>query len=375
MGETLTNLAGEYPPQSRDALLALAEKIRIRNEREILEGLAALAADIGLDDMVNVGLEPDVNPQLMDALDTYPPIKEDLLATGELNQGQINNIKGKYFETLVEKRLNDGEALGELQLEPGQTARLATSASQKGWDLEIIDENGESVELLQLKATESMSYVKNALENHPDYHIVVPSEMDSASHELIGTDISHADLQTEAAADNVLEQLEEQTEGILENVADVSTEFALDSRAHWHPRYSGHHWRLPLLNWSSHPQRSHLRHRQFTPPGRHLEQHRLRTGRNWIGNGGAPRYLGVASSRYPHLCSSVPRRRPSPPCSGVERPPLPFPPTPHSSFQRICRLTSRYYLGDYSCRNCAIQDGGNCTYQPPGIPEVLQSPF
>ena len=227
MGETLTNLAGEYPPQSRDALLALAEKIRIRNEREILE-LAALAADIGLDDMVNVGLEPDVNPQLMDALDTYPPIKEDLLATGELNQGQINNIKGKYFEALVEKRLNDGEALGELQLESGQTARLATSASQKGWDLEIIDENGESVELLQLKATESMSYVKNALENHPDYHIVVPSEMDSASHELIGTDISHADLQTEAAADNVLEQLEEQTEGILENVADVSTEFALD---------------------------------------------------------------------------------------------------------------------------------------------------
>ena len=227
MGESLTALAEEYPPQSRDALLALAEKFRIRNEKEVLE-IAALAADIGLDDMVNLGLEPDDNPQLVEALNTYPPIKEDLLATGELSQGQINNIKGKYFETLVRDRLNDGEALGELQLEPGQTAKLATSASQKGWDLEIIDENGDAVELLQLKATESMSYVKGALENHPDYRIVVPSEMDSASHEIIGTDVSHADLKAEAAADNVLEQVEEQTEGALENVVDLSTEFALD---------------------------------------------------------------------------------------------------------------------------------------------------
>ena len=227
MGESLTAIAEEYPPQSRDALLALAEKLRIRNEKEVLE-IAALAADIGLDDMVNLGLEPDANPQLVEALNTYPPIKEDLLATGELSQGQINNIKGKYFETLVRDRLNDGEALGELQLEPDQIARLATSASQKGWDLEIIDEDGEAVELLQLKATESMSYVKDALKNHPDYRIVVPSEMDSTSHEIIGTDVSHADLIAEAAEDNVLQQFEEQTEGILQHVADVSTEFALD---------------------------------------------------------------------------------------------------------------------------------------------------
>ena len=227
MVESLTDLAEEYPSQPLDALLALAEKLRIRGEKEVLE-IAASAADIGLDDLVNLGLEPGANPQLVEALNTYPPIKEDLLATGELSQGQINNIKGKYFEALVRDRLNDGEALGELQLEPGQTARLATSASQKGWDLEIVGGNGETAELLQLKATESMSYVKGALENHPDFRIVVPGEMDSASHEIIATDISHADLKAGAAADNVLEQVEEQTEGVLETVADFSTELALD---------------------------------------------------------------------------------------------------------------------------------------------------
>ena len=227
IGEALTTLAEQYPPQSRDAVVALAEKFRIRNEREVLE-LAALAADIGLDDIVNLGLEPDVNPQLMDALDVYPAIKESLLATGGLSTGQINNIKGKYFEVLVKDRLNDGEALGELQLEPGQTAELAKSASQKGWDLQIMDESGETVEHLQLKATESVSYVKDALENHPEYRIVVPSEMDSASPEIIGTDASHADLKMEVGGDNVVEQLEEHTEDALENVVDVTTEFALD---------------------------------------------------------------------------------------------------------------------------------------------------
>ena len=227
IGEALTTLAEQYPPQSRDSILALAEKFRIRNEREVLE-VAALAADIGLDDIVNLGLEPDVNPQLMEALETYPAIKESLLATGELSPGQINNIKGKYFETLVRDRLNDGEALGELQLEPGQTAELAKSVSQKGWDLKIIDESGETVEHLQLKATESIEYVNDALENHPEYRIVVPSEMDSAPPEIIGTDISHADLQVDVAGDNALEQLEEHMEGALENMVDVTTEFALD---------------------------------------------------------------------------------------------------------------------------------------------------
>ena len=29
--------------------------------------MAALATDIGLDDMINLGLEPDINPQLMES--------------------------------------------------------------------------------------------------------------------------------------------------------------------------------------------------------------------------------------------------------------------------------------------------------------------
>ena len=228
MGGDLTVSAGQYPPQSRDAVHALAEKYRVRNEKRVLE-LAALAADVGLDDLLTLGLEPEVNPQLMEALNKYPAIKEELLSTGELSQGQISNIKGKYFEALVNNRLNEGEAVGELQLAPGQTTSLAESPSEKGWDLEIIDENGESVQRLQLKATESMSYVKSALQDHPDYRVVVPSEVGSATDEIIGTDISHAELREESAADTVREQFEEQMEGVVENSAHLSAEFAFDT--------------------------------------------------------------------------------------------------------------------------------------------------
>ena len=73
-----------------------------------------------------------------------------------------------------------------------------------------------------------MSHVKDALENHPDYRIVVPSEMDSASHEIVGTDISHADLQAETSGTNVLEQFEEKTEGVVKSAVDASAEFAVD---------------------------------------------------------------------------------------------------------------------------------------------------
>ena len=55
-----------YPAQDRDALPLLAEEYRLaeksrrRQERDILE-LASIAAEVGIDDIVNLGLEPEAN--------------------------------------------------------------------------------------------------------------------------------------------------------------------------------------------------------------------------------------------------------------------------------------------------------------------------
>ena len=136
-------------------------------------------------------------------------------------------MKGKYFEVLVRDKLKAGDGVGGIQLEPGQTARLAKDANQPGWDLRIEDSNGEIVEDLQLKATDSMSYVKQALEKYPDIRIVVPDELDeqaSLQENVIASGITNEHLEQETEA-----QLGELSEVTFKDLADKSTEFGFDA--------------------------------------------------------------------------------------------------------------------------------------------------
>ena len=227
--EEIQALAESYSPQERQSLLGLAAEYRRRDEREVLE-LGALAADVSADDVFNLGLEPESNPQLVEAFGMqYPnvPIESLRGASKQRLTGLAQGVKGKYFEVLAKDRLNDGESVGELSLEPGQVARLAESPTQQGWDVEIVNQDGTLDEALQLKATESMSYVKTALDENPDIRVVVPSELkDEAadSAQLISTDISNAFLENEVG-----DQLGELSESGLENALDEAGELAFDS--------------------------------------------------------------------------------------------------------------------------------------------------
>ena len=227
--EEIQALAESYSPQERQSLLGLAAEYRRRNEREVLE-LGALAADVSADDVLNLGLEPESNPQLVEAFGMqYPnvPIESLRGASEQRLTGLAQGVKGKYFEVLARDRLNDGESVGELSLEPGQVARLAESPTQQGWDVEIVNQDGTLDEALQLKATESMSYVKTALDENPDIRVVVPSELEDEaadSAQLISTDISNASLENEVG-----DQLGELSESGLENALDEAGELAFDS--------------------------------------------------------------------------------------------------------------------------------------------------
>ena len=221
----LAGLATAYPAQDRAALVALAERYRRRNEREVLE-LAAVASDISLDDLTTLGLEPDANPQLIEAFQLqYPNVELASLSerSSEALEGFVSGVKGKYFEVLVRDELNTGETLGELQLEPGQIARLAESPTQRGWDLEILDRQGETVEQIQLKATESMSYVRDALEKYPEFRVAAPEELDSTSHEILGTGIS--DFELEEATE---EHIAELSESAITDALQTTAEFGVD---------------------------------------------------------------------------------------------------------------------------------------------------
>ena len=225
--DSLQRLAEFYPAADRSSLADLASHYENRGQREILE-IAAIAADVSADSILDLGLEPQSNPLIMEAFRLqYPKVDLDSLvgaSEGRLD-GLAKGIKGKYFEVLVRDRLNNGETLGELRLGPGQLARLAESPTQEGWDLEIVNaKDGSLVEQLQLKATTSMSYVKSALDKNPGIRVAVPSEVDGVKDEILRTDISESDL-----AEAVNRQLGEQSEGALQDMLDQSTEWVFDA--------------------------------------------------------------------------------------------------------------------------------------------------
>ena len=224
--DELRTLAESYPPQEKDALFELAQRYRCKDEREVLE-IAAIAADVSLDNVLNLGLEPDADTLFRDAFNRqYPNVDIESLvgASDERLNGLANGVKGKYFEMLVCARLNDGERLGELQLRPGQTAHLAETSTQSGWDLRIENEDGSIDELLQLKATESMGYVQEALVKHPDIQVVVPSEADARADDVLGTDISNEHLDSIAQA-----QIGEMGESTVDDLLGQGAEAAFDS--------------------------------------------------------------------------------------------------------------------------------------------------
>ena len=85
--------------------------------------------------------------------------------------GLINGVKGKLFEIDYIDWLNHGH------LPTGYVAEMAHQANNPGWDISIHDSHGHVAELLQLKATESLSYVREAIAAHPDIDVVVPHEL------------------------------------------------------------------------------------------------------------------------------------------------------------------------------------------------------
>ena len=120
--DELAEMASSYRRSGQRSLLEIGEQYRRRHEHEVLE-LAAIAADVGIDDLTNLGLDPDENPLLREALEKqYPNISTDDLAgrSDENLEGIVNGLKGKYFEILVRERLEDGESVGGIVLGEGE---------------------------------------------------------------------------------------------------------------------------------------------------------------------------------------------------------------------------------------------------------------
>lgn len=116
--------------------------------------------------------------------------------------GLVNGVKGKFFEIELVEHLNSGN------LPEGLHAELAASATQRGYDVRIVDDAGRTVDELQAKATESAAYVRAALDRYPDFDVSTTKEVYAqllamgATERVVDSGISEAILQQkiEAAA-------------------------------------------------------------------------------------------------------------------------------------------------------------------------------
>jgi hypothetical protein len=120
-----------------------------------------------------------VPPEIERAFDlAYPGLTQtesfadavDRMSSDELT-GLVSGVKGKLFEIELVDHLNNGG------LPDGFHAAIAESATQPGWDIQITDAQGHISDLLQAKATESASYVKEALERYPNIDVTTTSEV------------------------------------------------------------------------------------------------------------------------------------------------------------------------------------------------------
>jgi hypothetical protein len=164
---------------SLDHLRILAGKYLEARSISILDAAAiGLAFDVVFSaDKVDIS---QLTPAMVAAWEkAYPNVPIESLANRSTEEiaGIISGWKGKLFEVEVERRLNDGEWVGDLHLEPGQTAKIADSANQPGWDIQIFDGDHHVTDEIQLKATESVGYIHEALARYPDTPILVTHEV------------------------------------------------------------------------------------------------------------------------------------------------------------------------------------------------------
>lgn len=155
----------------------LLERLKTPQSRYLGLDMLYLEGQSILDIMNGHVAVSDINPEIIKAYHLqYPDLAEhknfvaevqSLKGDPEAVRGFVSGIKGKLFEVKYCDWLNQGH------LPVGDHAELAVSANQPGYDLVIKDSHGHVDEVIQAKAYETLSGVKEHLEKYPQYDVVV----------------------------------------------------------------------------------------------------------------------------------------------------------------------------------------------------------
>jgi hypothetical protein len=162
-------------PEQKKSRKPRTRKLKASPESVKLMDLCAVATSLSAE-QIGSTME-SIDPLIRQAIEMTTNRKlESLSSDPESLQAAVNAAKGKYFELLVVDKLNAGHVVGDIELKAGQTAELAQSMNQPGWDVAILDSESKVVEVVQLKATDSVSYIRDTLDRYPDIRILTTEE-------------------------------------------------------------------------------------------------------------------------------------------------------------------------------------------------------
>lgn len=171
--ERYGNDSGGRAETPADPLESLLAKYRQFRTTSVIDGAAAATA-LSIDQL-KAGLIDPLAEKAIHA--TNPNFNPWAWHSDAEWQAIVNSAKGKYFEYWVADQLNHGHAVGDLVLPSGYKAVVADSMNQPGWDLRIVDDHGHVQDYLQLKVTNSASYIHEALTRYPDIKILATSDV------------------------------------------------------------------------------------------------------------------------------------------------------------------------------------------------------
>lgn len=213
----------DIPGDNECAHDVISKRLKAHEDDAIawVAGISTMAASIPI-------LNPEVASDVREALrfqypQAYGPLSDEQLIetiaskTPEQLSGLLSGAKGKLLEMKVVDNLNSGDSIGGFLLEPGQTAELAKSATEPGYDIIVRSGDGSISELLSAKCSSDLSVVADALETYPQYQIVGSSELAGEFEGVIDSEI--ADTEISEYVRSALENAED-VGGVLDTIGD-----------------------------------------------------------------------------------------------------------------------------------------------------------
>ncbi len=181
------------------------------------------------------------------------------LKTNEERRGLFNSVRGKLFEIRYCDYLNESGKLPD-----GFHARLTALPTQPDYDIEIVDEHGHVHEVIQNKASATLSYVKAALKQNPSIPIAVPTDVHDTMIERLPNHLRDGHV--------TLRELSRTMQGAGSHADHANA--AMDASSHFH---------LPVLAFAIACSQNFVRYRKGSISGQEaLEDSTVRSGLSFL---------------------------------------------------------------------------------------------